>query len=268
MNILFFGDVIGRSGRDGLEKHLPALKERFAPDVVIVNAENATSGYGLTLKMAAAFFEMGIDCVTLGNHAWAQRELLSSIQLEPRIVRPMNYPKGTPGQGFFLVQKPDGRAILVVQILAQLFVQPLLENPFACIDAFLASHPLSGRCPIFVDFHGEATSEKMAMGHFLDGRVSAVIGTHTHVPTADAHILPKGTAYMTDVGMTGDYDSVIGMKKEAGLWTFTQRIPYPERRAPAEGEASVCGAFIQTDDQTGLAKAIEPVRVGGILSPR
>jgi len=267
MKILFFGDVIGRSGREGVEKHLPALKDRFAPDVIIVNAENATSGYGLTMKMAKAFFDQGIDCITLGNHAWAQRELLTSIQLEPRIIRPMNYPEGTPGQGFFMIKKPDGRQILVVQLLGQLFVQPTLDNPFACIDRFLAAYPLSNKLQIFVDFHAEATSEKMALGQFLDGRVSAVVGSHTHVPTADAHVLSKGTAYMTDAGMCGDYDSVIGMKKEAGLWAFTQRIPYPERRAPANGEASVCGVLIDTDDATGHARTVTPVRAGGVLAP-
>ncbi len=265
MRILFFGDVVGRSGREGLAQRLPALKERLKPDAIIVNAENATSGYGLSMKMAAEFFELGVSCLTLGNHAWAQRELLTGIDREPRIVRPLNYPEGTPGRGTYMIELKDGRKLLVVNPIARLFMENALDDPFAAMEKVAKENKLSGNLQIFVDFHGEATSEKMAFAHVFDGRVSAVIGTHTHIPTADEHILPNGTAFMSDAGMCGDYSGVIGVKKEAAIWTFTHKTPYAERKTPSDGEATLCGVFIQTDDKTGLATNIEAVRVGGIL---
>ncbi|MFA5041813.1 MAG: TIGR00282 family metallophosphoesterase [Bdellovibrionales bacterium] len=266
MRILFFGDVMGRGGRDGLKQHLPALKETLAPEAIVVNAENSTSGFGLTMKMAEEYFNQGVSCLTLGNHAWAQRELLLGIDRDPRIVRPLNYPAGTPGCGSYLLSLPDGRKLLVVNPMGRLFMDPVLDDPFAAMEKIVSQNKLSGKLQIFVDFHGEATSEKMAMAHMLDGRVSAVVGTHTHIPTADEHILPKGTAYMTDAGMCGDYNSVIGIKKEAAIWSFTKKTPFTERKTPSEGEATVCGAFVVTDDKTGLAVTIKPVRVGGALS--
>jgi metallophosphoesterase (TIGR00282 family) len=265
MKILFFGDIVGRSGREGLEQHLPALKSRYSPDVIIANAENAAAGFGLTMKMAEEFFALGINSLTLGNHAWAQRELLTSIDRESRIVRPLNYPEGTPGRGFYLHTLPQGRKLLIINLMARLFMEPVLDDPFAVIEKLIAAHKLSGNLQIFIDFHGEATSEKMAMAHTLDGRVSAVIGSHTHIPTADEQILPKGTAYMTDAGMCGDYDSVIGTKKVGAIWRFTRKTPPLERNSPAEGPATVCAAFVTTDDATGLAKSIIPIRIGGIL---
>ncbi len=265
MRILFFGDIMGRSGREGLEQHLPALKDRLKPDAIIVNAENAASGAGVTMKMAEEFFALGADCLTLGNHAWGQRELLTSIDREPRIVRPLNYPEGTPGRGLYLLALPQGRKLLVVSLMGRTFVEPVLDDPFAAMEKIAAAHKLSGNLQIFVDMHGEATSEKMAMGHVFDGRVSAVIGTHTHIPTADEQILPKSTAYMSDVGMCGDYDSIVGMKKNVAIWRFTRKTPAPERKAPAEGPATVCGVLVTTNDATGLATEIEPVRVGGVL---
>ncbi|MDR3425726.1 MAG: TIGR00282 family metallophosphoesterase [Alphaproteobacteria bacterium] len=265
MRILFLGDVMGRSGREGVARHLPALKERLRPDAIIVNAENAASGAGLTMKIAEEFFALGIHCLTLGNHAFSQRELLTAIDNEPRIVRPLNYPERTPGRGFYLLEIPNGNKLLIVNPLARLFMEPVLDDPFAAMEKVVAAHKLSGRLQIFVDMHGEATSEKMAMAHTLDGRVSAVIGSHTHIPTADAQILPQGTAYLTDAGMCGDYDSIIGMKKTVAIWRFTRKTPPPERKAPADGVATVCGVLVVTDDATGLAVAIEPVRVGGVL---
>jgi len=267
MKILFFGDIVGRSGRDGLAKHLPALKERLKPDAIIANAENATAGYGLTMKMAAEFFDLGISCLTLGNHAWSQRELLTGIDREPRIVRPLNYPEGTPGRGTYTITLNDGRKLLVANPMARLFMEVVLDDPFAAMEKVVKENKLSGNLQIFVDLHGEATSEKMAFGHVFDGRVSAVVGTHTHIPTSDEHILPKGTAYMTDAGMSGDYSGVIGVKKEVPIWNFTHKTPYGERKMPSEGEATLCGAFVTTDDKTGLATGIEAVRVGGVLKP-
>ncbi len=266
MRILFLGDVMGRSGREGVKAHLPALQKDYAPDVVIVNAENASSGRGITMKQAGEFFALGVDCLTMGNHVWNQKELLQKIGEEPRIVRPLNYPKGTPGQGFCLHALPDGRKLLIVNVMGNLFMDNTLDDPFVAMDSLLDSHKLGeSLSAIFVDFHAEATSEKMAFAHHVDGRVSAVIGTHTHIPTADAHVLRGGTAYQTDAGMCGDYDSVIGVKKERSLWRFTKKIP-GERMEPAEGEATICGCFIETDDKTGRALLIEAFRLGGILS--
>lgn len=265
MKILFFGDIVGRSGREGLIQSLPALKEKLKPDVILANAENAASGSGLTIKIAEELFALGIQCMTLGNHAWGQRELLTAIDRDPRIVRPANYPEGTPGRGLHLLALPNGKKLLVINLMARLFMEPVLDDPFAALEKILGIHKLSGNLQIFLDMHGEATSEKMAIAHQFDGRVSAVVGTHTHVPTADQHILPKGTAYQTDVGMCGDYDSIVGMKKDVAIWRFTRKTPPLERKSPAEGPATICGTFITTDDVTGLAVKISPIRVGGIL---
>ena len=265
MKILFFGDVMGRSGREGLAQHMPGLKTRLKPDAIIANAENAASGSGITMKIAEELFSLGITCLTSGNHVWGQRELLTAIDREPRILRPLNYPDLTPGRGTYLHSLTGGRKLLIVNLMARVFMEPVLDDPFAAAEKLVATHKLNGNLQIFVDFHGEATSEKMAMAHVLDGRVSAVIGSHTHIPTADEQILPRGTAYMTDAGMCGDYDSIVGMKKPVAIWRFTRKTPAPDKKAPAEGEATVCGAMVTTDDATGLAVGIEPVRVGGKL---
>lgn len=268
MRILFLGDVMGRSGRDGVAKHLPTLKSQFAPDVIIINAENAAAGHGVTLKIAQEFFAMGADCLTTGNHVWNQKELLTHIDQEPRIVRPLNYPEGTPGKGSYLHTLPDGRKILIANVMGNLFMDNTLDDPFAAAEKLVAGHRLgSGVNAIFVDLHCEASSEKMAMAHVLDGRVSAVIGTHTHIPTADEHLLPGGTAFQSDAGMCGDFNSVIGVKKERSIWRFTRKIP-GERMEPAEGDATVCGCFIVTNDKTGLAQSIEAFQIGGLLKPR
>lgn len=265
MKILFFGDIMGRSGREGLAKHLPELRTRLKPDVIIVNAENAAGGFGVTDKIAQEFYALGADCLTTGNHVWDQKELLGTIDRDPRLLRPLNFPEGTPGHGFYGHKLADGRKILIANVMARLFMEPQLDDPFAATEKFLALHRLGQTAQaILIDFHSEATSEKMAFGHNFDGRVSAVIGTHTHIPTADEQILPNGSAYISDVGMCGDFDSVIGIKKELSIWRFTRKIP-GERMQPAEGEATVCGAFVVTDDATGRAKKIEAFRVGGRL---
>lgn len=266
MRLLFLGDVVGRSGRDAVVAALPRLKEALDPDLVAVNAENAAGGYGLTLKIAEEFFAAGVDCLTLGNHTWDQKELVGQIDGQPRIIRPLNYPEGTPGRGFVLLQTRGQRKVLVVNVMARLFMDPL-DDPFQAMERVLRAHRLGPGAvdAILVDFHGEATSEKMIMGHYLDGRVSLVVGTHTHVPTADHTILPGGTAYMSDAGMCGDYDSAIGMKKEVAIAKITRKLP-TERLSPAEGEATVCGVYVETDDRTGLAVRVEPVRLGGRLS--
>ena len=268
MRILFLGDVMGRSGRDGLSRHIPLLKERLKPHIVIVNIENAAGGFGVSEKIAADTYALGVDCLTTGNHAFDQKELLTTIDRDPKLLRPLNYPDGTPGKGFYLHSLMDGRKVLIVNVMARLFMEPSLDDPFQATERLLSQFPLQrGVAAIFVDFHGETTSEKQAFAHHFDGRVSAVIGTHTHVPTADEQILAKGTAYQSDAGMCGDYDSVIGVKKELSIWRFTRKIP-GERMVPAEGEATICGTLIDVHDHTGLATKIETVRVGGRLTQK
>ncbi len=265
MRILFFGDIVGRSGRDGIKKHLPALKERLSPDVIVLNAENAASGLGVTDKLAQEFYAMGATCLTTGNHVWAQKEIVGAIDSDPRLLRPLNFVEGTPGHGSYLHALPDGRKILIVSVLARLFMAHMVDDPFAVTERLVSLYRLGQTAhAIVIDFHGEATSEKMAFAHYFDGRVSAVIGTHTHIPTADEHILPKGTAYQTDAGMCGDYDSVIGVKKDLAVWRFIRNVP-GERFAPAEGEATLCGTFLVTDDSTGLARSLQRIQVGGAL---
>ncbi len=265
MRILFFGDVVGRSGREGLARHLPMLKEQLKPDVIIVNVENAAAGRGVTPKLAEEFYALGAHCLTTGNHVWAQKELIGVIDKDAHLLRPLNYPEGTPGRGSTIYTLPDGRKILVVNVMGQLFIEPVLDDPFVVTEKLVAQHRIGQTVQaIFIDFHAEATSEKAAFCHVFDGRVSAVIGTHTHIPTADEQILPQGTAYLSDAGMCGDYDSVIGVKKELSIWRFLRKIP-GERFAPAEGEATACGVFVVTDDSTGLAQSIDRVQVGGKL---
>lgn len=261
MRILFIGDVVGRSGREALLEYLPRLKQKLAPDVVIVNGENAAHGFGINDKVCLEMFAVGVDVITTGNHVWDKREVIPYIQKEPRLLRPLNFPEGAGGGGAYKHTLPDGRRILVINVIARLFMAPS-DDPFSAANRLVKANPMGSEVQaIFVDFHGEASSEKVALAHFLDGRVSAVIGTHTHVPTADGRILSKGTAFQTDAGMTGDYNSIIGMKPEAALQRFTCGFSI-ESLTPAEGAAMVCGVFVVTDDKTGLAKAIEPVRVG------
>ncbi|MDD3182621.1 MAG: TIGR00282 family metallophosphoesterase [Alphaproteobacteria bacterium] len=265
MRILFFGDVMGRAGRDALMGKLPSLKKTYTPDIIIVNVENAAGGHGISTKIAQEFYAAGVHCQTTGNHVWQQKDMIISIQSMPWLIRPINYPAGTPGHGTFLHTLYDGRKILIANIMGQMVIQPTLEDPFAAAEKLVSQYRLgSAAQAIFVDFHAEVTSEKVAMGHFLDGRVSAVIGTHTHIPTADDHILPKGTAFQTDAGMCGDFDSVIGMKKELALWRFVKKMP-GERLSPADGDATLCGTFVVTNDQTGLAESITAVQIGGHL---
>jgi 2',3'-cyclic-nucleotide 2'-phosphodiesterase len=266
MNLLLCGDVVGRSGRDAVKAHLPGLKRDLGVDLAIVNAENAAHGFGLTERLAGELYDAGAEILTTGNHVWDQRELIPYISRDSRLLRPANFPEGTPGAGWCLHPLDGGRTVLVVNLMGRLFMDAL-DDPFARLAALLAKYPLGrGADAIVVDFHGEATSEKMAFAHFADGRASAVLGTHTHVPTADAQILPGGTAFISDAGMCGDYDSVIGLQKEASVRRFVTKMP-GEKPKPAEGEATLCGVFVKIDDVTGLARQIEPVRVGGRLSP-
>jgi metallophosphoesterase (TIGR00282 family) len=271
MKILIVGDVVGRSGRDAIAKHLPELRETLALDFVVVNGENAAHGFGITENICKDLYAKGADVITTGNHVWDQREIMNYIDGDDRLLRPLNFPEGTPGKGAGVFETKDGRRVMVVHAMCRLYMDPL-DDPFAGVEEALKNHRLgagTGRGDVdavLVDLHGEASSEKMAMGHFLDGRVSAVVGTHTHVPTADAQILTGGTAYQTDLGMTGDYDSVIGMQKEAATARFTTKLPQG-RLEPADGEGTLCAMYLETDDDTGLALQAQPVRLGGRLAP-
>ncbi|MCG9916667.1 MAG: YmdB family metallophosphoesterase [Phenylobacterium sp.] len=267
MRFAFFGDVVGRSGREGLADHLPMLRRQLGLEFVVINAENAAAGFGITENTARELFDAGADCLTLGNHSWDQKEALTYIVREPRLIRPLNYSvlADAPGRGANLFETQSGRRILVINLLGRVHMDSL-DDPFAAVDRELEKAPLGMVSDaVIVDMHAEATSEKMAMGHFCDGRASLVVGTHTHVPTADCQILNGGTAYQTDAGACADYDSVIGNQKEEPLRRFTTRIS-SGRYKPAEGPATVCGVFVETDDATGLARRIEPIRVGGRLS--
>jgi hypothetical protein len=267
VRLAFFGDVVGRSGREGLATHLAGLRRRLGLEFVIVNAENAAAGFGITENTARELFNAGADCLTLGNHSWDQKEALTYIVREPRLIRPLNYPAfaDAPGRGVQLFTTDRGHHVLVMNLLGRVHMDAL-DDPFAAVDRELEACPLGVAADaIVVDLHAEATSEKMAMGHFCDGRASLVVGTHTHVPTADHQILPGGTAYQSDAGACADYDSVIGNQKDEPIRRFTTRIS-KDRFKPAEGEATVCGLYLETDPATGLARRIEPIRVGGRLS--
>jgi metallophosphoesterase (TIGR00282 family) len=265
MNILFLGDIVGRSGRDAVLSALPGLRQRLNLDLVVINAENASHGFGLAPAMADALFAAGADVLTLGNHAWDRKEMLGYIETQPRVIRPLNFAPGTPGQGSVLVELPRGRRALVLQAQARLYMEPS-DDPFRLTAELLGKHRLGTTVDAIVaDIHGEATSEKMAYGHSFDGRVSLVVGTHTHVPTADTRILPGGTAYQTDAGMCGDYDSIIGMDKRAAGTRFW-RPHLRERLEPAAGPATICGVYVETNDATGLATRIAPLRQGGRLA--
>lgn len=265
MRCLFLGDVMGRAGRAAVVAHVPRLREDWRLDFVVVNGENATSGAGLSAAHAKTLLEAGIDCLTLGDHAFDQRDMLQFIESEPRILRPLNFSKSAPGKGARLFDAAGGRKVLVAQALGQVFMKRPFDDPFSALQGTLATYPLGGQAQaVIVDIHAEATSEKMAVGHFCDGRASLVVGTHTHVPTGDAQILPGGTGYMTDAGMCGDYHSVIGMEKTEPLRRFITGMP-KERFTPAAGEATLSGVYVETDDRTGRAGRIQPVRIGGRL---
>ena len=265
MNILFLGDIVGRRAREDLMADLPDLRQKLGADFVIVNGENAAGGFGITEAITEALFDAGVDVITLGNHAFDQRETLSHIEREPRLLRPLNYPKGTPGKGVGLFQTQAGHQILIVTVMGQLFMETL-EDPFTHIEEQLAACELGQNADaIIVEVHGEASSEKMGIGHFCDGRVSLVVGSHTHVPTADAQILPNGTAYQTDLGMCGDYNSVIGMEIDEPLYRFTTKLRRG-RFTPASGRSTICGVLVSIDPKTGLAQSITPVRQGGRLA--
>ena len=264
MKILFCGDIVGRSGREVVLANVPRLIKDYKIDLVIVNAENAAHGFGVNKRICQDLFEAGVDVISTGNHVWDQRDILFFIDQEKRLIRPINFPAGTPGRGFTLVKARNGKSALVVNAMARLYMDPL-DDPFAAVEKVLTNHRLGQNVDaIVLDFHGEASAEKMAMGHLCDGRVSLVVGTHTHIPTADHMILPNGTGYQTDAGMCGDYNSVIGMHKDVPIARFTRKMP-TDRMQPATGPGTLCGVMVELNEQ-GLSQAIVPVRLGPNLS--
>jgi len=264
VRILFVGDIVGRSGRAIVLERLPGLIAEWKLDFVAINGENAAGGFGITEAIYHELLDAGADVITGGNHSWDQKEALVFIARAPRLLRPVNYPAGTPGRGVALVEARNGARVLVVNAMGRIFMDPL-DDPFAAVERELAACPLKAVADaIVIDLHCEATSEKQSMGHFVDGRASLVVGTHTHAPTADHQILPGGTAFISDVGMTGDYDSVIGMLKHEPLGRFLRRIAMGKFE-PATGPATLCAVAVETDDATGLAQRIAPVRLGGRL---
>lgn len=267
MKLLFLGDVMGRAGRAAIVNRLPGLRADWKLDFVVVNGENASAGAGLTGEHARAILAAGADCITLGDHAFDQKDMLQFIEAEPRVLRPLNFAKEAPGKGARIFTATQGRKVLVAQVLGQVFMKRPFDDPFSAIDGVLRAHPLGGLAQAaVVDIHAEATSEKMAVGHWCDGRSSLVVGTHTHVPTGDAAILPGGSAYMTDAGMCGDYNSVIGMDKAEPMRRFITGMTR-DRFTPAAGEATLSGVYVETDDRSGLASRVVPVRIGGRLQP-
>ena len=256
MRLLLIGDVNGRAGRRAVETLVPRLRTERAIDFAVANVENAADGFGITPPLCEKILGAGLDCLTSGNHIWDREEIVPYLPREPRLLRPLNYPRDAPGEGLYLGEAA-GRAVAVINLMGRVFMPPC-DNPFAVVDAALAR--LDGRAPIIiVDMHAEATSEKVAMGWHLDGRVTAVVGTHTHVQTADEGVLPGGTAYITDLGMSGAYDSVIGIDKEQALRRF--RTGLPVRFNAARRQARLCGVIIDVEDATGRATGIERLQI-------
>jgi metallophosphoesterase (TIGR00282 family) len=264
MRILFIGDVVGRSGRTVVLERLPGLIKDWKLDLVVVNGENAAGGFGITEAIYNEMIDAGADAITLGNHSWDQREALVFIERAPRLIRPVNYPAGTPGRGAAMIDTKNGKRALVINAMGRIFMDAL-DDPFAVVERELSTCALKRDADaIVLDMHCEATSEKQAMGFFVDGRVSVMVGTHTHAPTADHRILPNGSAFVSDVGMTGDFDSVIGMVKDEPVQRFLRKIP-SAKFEPALGPATLCGLAVETDDGTGLARKVGAVRLGGLL---
>lgn len=261
MKILFCGDVVGRSGREVVLKHVPRLRKEHALDFVVVNGDNAAGGFGITPAICKEFFAAGVDVITGGDHIWDQKEIIPFLATDKRVLRPHNFPPKNAGKGFEIFTLANGKKIAVVHVLGQVFHKEHVDCPFACVDALLAHCQLGNQVQaILIDFHAEATSEKTAMGQYLDGRVSMVVGSHTHIPTADVRVLKGGTAYQTDAGMCGDYDSVIGFAPDAPLQRFLSKVGKAKLEA-AVGNATLCGLLVETDDKTGRALSAQALQV-------
>lgn len=266
MRLLFLGDIVGRTGRNAVLEALPGLREKYKLDFVIINGENAAGGFGITESILDDLLDAGADCITLGNHAFDQKETLVFIERHERLIRPLNFPKGTPGKGSVMLKAKNGADVLVVNAMGRVFMTEL-DCPFRAVDNELTACKLKhGADVIFIDMHAETTSEKQSIAYFVDGRATAVVGTHTHAPTSDHRILPGGTAFMSDAGMCGDYNSVLGMDPDEPLNRFLTKIPRT-RYEPAMGPATISGLAIDIDDATGLSRKIAAFRRGPHLEP-
>ena len=260
MKILYCGDVVGRPGREAVIKNVPILREEHKIDMVVVNAENAAHGFGLTPSICKDLFSIGVDGITTGNHVFDQREIVTFLDSDKRIIRPLNYPSGTIGRGSMILETKEGKKLLVAQVMGRVFMEAL-DCPVQALEKVLDSATLGVNVnAILVDIHAEATSEKISFAHYFDGKVSAVFGTHTHVPTADESILKKGTAYLSDVGMCGDYDSVLGFEEETPIARLKRQYP-SERLVPSKGKGTFCAVLVETDDKTGLALNVERIMI-------
>jgi len=267
MKILVCGDVVGKSGREAIKSYIPELQKKHSLDLIIVNGENAAHGFGLNQKICQEFYDCGVDVITTGNHVWDQRDFAHDIENNPTVIRPLNYPQQAPGKGYVVHKLADGRKVLVINVMGNLFMDSL-NLAFPAVENVVNFYDLGKDvAATIVDVHAEATSEKNAMGYFLDGRVSAVVGTHTHIPTSDTRILPRGTGYQTDLGMCGDYNSVVGFCSEQPVKRFLKHGP-TERLSPAEGPGTLSGTLITTDDETGLCREILPIVQGPHLINR
>ena len=266
MRILYLGDIVGKTGRTAVLEQVPQLRSRYQFDLVIVNGENASHGYGISPSIADSLFEVGVDVITGGNHSWDRGEIIGYMEKCPRLLRPANLDGNPPGKGSYVFQDAEGRRVLIINILTRLFME-FCGSPYSALKRLLPEGVPGdyGLDAVIVDVHGEASSEKYCIGHFCDGQATLVVGSHTHVPTADTQILEGGTGYQTDAGMCGDYDSSIGMQKQPALARALGQIPRP-RLEPATGPATVCGVMVESDPMTGLAKRIAPLRIGGRLS--
>ena len=259
MKILYCGDVVGRPGREAVFKNIPVLREELKLDAVIVNGENAAHGFGLTPNICRDFFAKGVDVITTGNHIFDQPDIIPFLDADKRIIRPLNYPPQTIGRGSTVLELANGKKILITQVMGRVFMDAL-DCPVRALDEVLKQHALPFVNAIIVDIHAEATSEKISFAHYFDGRVSGIFGTHTHVPTADECILKKGTAYITDVGMCGDYDSVLGFEEETPIARLLKKYP-TERLIPSKGTGTLCAVLLETDDKTGLALSIKRLSI-------
>lgn len=265
MKILFLGDIVGSAARVAVVERMPKLRADWGLDFVVVNGENCTNGMGLSGDHAQALLAAGVDCLTLGDHAFDQKDMMQYCEKDTRIIRPINFAKAAPGRGMRIFEDARGRRILVAQVLGQVFMKRAFDDPFSALDGVFNTHKLGGAIQAsLIDVHCEATSEKMAMGHFCDGKASVVVGTHTHVPTGDAQILPAGTAFMSDAGMCGDYNSVIGMDKAEPMRRFVTGMN-KGRFTPAKGDVTLSGIYVETDDKTGKATRVKMIRDGGRL---
>ena len=266
MKILICGDIVGKSGRQVVQEQVPILIKNKKIDFVIVNGENAANGFGITKKICNDLYASGVDVITSGNHIWDQKEIIEHIECDKRLLRPCNYPIGTPGLGYGAYELKNGSMVVVINVMCRLFMD-MIDDPFKSVDEILTFlDKRFSNSIIILDIHGESSSEKMAIAHFFDGRVTAVVGTHTHIPTADQHILEKGTFYQTDLGMCGDYDSVIGMKKNLSIQRFTNKFLKP-RLETASGEGTLCGVLIEINNETKKVNGFNQVIIGGKLNP-